>query len=142
MECLEENVGISNKICSLVTPLSVSLNMGGCALFAYIACIFLTMIYGVSLSFNMYVGLIFLTLFASMGISGIPSAALIVVLILIKSFGLPVSAIAILLGIDRVIDMFRTTINVFTGSCSAVLIAKFEGEHFLTKKVVIDNTLK
>jgi proton glutamate symport protein len=128
IKCLEEKAGVSNRIASLIVPLSASLNMAGSCIYAYLGSMFLIMVYNVPIDLTMHILIILLTLLATFGVAGIPSGCVICVLIVTKSIGLPLDAIAILLAIDRILDMFRTATNVFTGSCSAVMIAKLEGE--------------
>lgn len=128
MDCIEKNIGVSNRIGSLVIPLGTSLNMAGSALFSFIAALFISQIYAIPLTASLQVTIFIFTVIASLGVAGVPSAALVSVIIVIKGLGLPAESIGILLAIDRILDMFRTPVNVLTNSCSAILIANSEKE--------------
>jgi len=128
LSCLENRAKVSNKIASLVAPLATSLNMSGSALFAYVAAAFIALHYQVDLTFSMQIMLILVTLFASLGIAGVPAAALIGVIIILKSLNIPAESIGIIIAIDRFMDMIRSSANAATGAASAVIIAKSEKE--------------
>ena len=137
LDCVEKGAGVSNRICSLVIPLGMSLNMSGSALYECVAAMFVAQVYGLDLSFSSQVMFVLLSLLTSMGVAGIPSASLVGVVIILKAFHLPVEGIGLFLAVDRILDMCRTTVNVFSDSCCAVLVAKSEGETgILTKKTL------
>jgi len=128
MDCLEKRAGVSNRICSLVVPLGTSLNMSGSALYECVAALFIAQVYGVDMSFSAQIVVVILSLLTSMGVAGIPAASLIALIIILETFGLPVEGIGLFLAVDRILDMCRTTVNVLSDSCCAVLVAKSEGE--------------
>lgn len=128
IECVEKRAGVSNRICSLVIPLGTSLNMSGSALYECVAAMFVAQAYGVDLSFTTQVLVVMLSLIASMGVAGIPAASLVAVVVILKALGLPVEGVGLFVAMDRILDMCRTTVNVFSDSCCAVLIARSEGE--------------
>lgn len=128
MECVEKGAGVSNRVCSLVLPLGTSLNMSGSALYECVAAMFIAQAYGIDLSFITQFLIVFLALITSMGVAGIPSASLVAIIIILKVIGLPADGIGLFLAVDRLLDMCRTTVNVFSDSCCAVLVAKSEGE--------------
>lgn len=128
MECLEKQGGISNRICSLVVPLGTSLNMSGSALYECIGAMFVAQAYGITLSVGSQVIFVFMALFTSMGVVGIPAASLIAIMIILKAFGLPVEGIGLFIAVDRILDMCRTTVNVLSDICCTVMVAKSEGE--------------
>ena len=134
MDCLEKRGGISNRICGLVVPLGTSLNMSGSALYECVAVLFVAQVYGIDFSFASQVVFIFVALLTAMGIAGIPSASLLAVMMILRAFDLPVEGIGLFLAVDRILDMFRTTVNVISDSCCAVLVAKSEGERVLEKE--------
>ena len=136
IDCVEKRAGVSNKICSLVIPLGTSLNMAGSALYECVAAMFVAQSYGIDLSISTQILLVITTLIASMGVAGIPSASLVAIVIILKSIGLPLEGIGLFIAVDRILDMCRTTVNVFSDTCCAVLIAKSEGEKVLTKDPV------
>ena len=128
MECVEENVGVSNKISSFVLPLGATVNMNGTALYECAAAMFLAQAYGLDLTFGTQFSIVFIALLTSVGVAGVPSASLVAIAIILGAVGLPVEAIGVLLVFDRVLDMMRTSVNVFGDSCCAVIVARMDGE--------------
>ena len=128
MECLEKRVGISNRICSFSLPLGTSINMSGGALFLCIASLFIAHAYGVEFSFATLSLVAILSLLTSMGIAGIPSASLISLMVILQTLGVPAEGIGLIMAVDRILDMFRTTVNVLGNSTCATLLARSEGE--------------
>lgn len=128
IDSLEKRVGVSNKVSGFVAPLGATLNMDGTALYEAIAAIFIAQIYGIELSFlNQLIVCLTATL-ASIGAAGIPSAGLVTLIIVLRSVGLPIEGIGLILAVDRILDMCRTTVNVYGDSVGAAVIAKMEGE--------------
>ncbi len=128
MECVEENVGVSNKISSFVLPLGATVNMNGTALYECAAAMFLAQAYGLDLSFGVQFSIVFIALLTSVGVAGVPSASLVAIAIILGAVGLPVEAIGVLMVFDRVLDMARTSVNIFGDSCCAVIVARLTGE--------------
>lgn len=140
MDCLEKRAGISPKICSLVVPLGTSLNMSGSALYECVAALFVAQVYGIDLSASSQAIIVVLSLITSMGVTGIPAASLVALIIILETFGLPIEGIGLFLAVDRILDMCRTTVNVLSDSCCAVLVAKTEGEkNILTRTVFAED---
>jgi proton glutamate symport protein len=136
IDCVEKRAGVSNRICSLVIPLGTSLNMSGSALYECVAAMFVAQVYGIEISVFSQVIFVLLALLTSMGVAGIPAASLVAVIVILKAFGLPIEGIGLFLAVDRILDMCRTTVNVFSDSCCAILVARSEGEkNILTKTV-------
>jgi len=134
IECVEKRAGVSNRICSLVVPLGASINMSGSALYECVAAMFVAQAYGINLSFTTQFMVVILALISSIGVAGVPSASLVAVVVVLKAIGLPVEGIGLFIAVDRILDMCRTTVNVFSDSCCAVLVACTEGEkNVLTK---------
>jgi len=131
MECVEKRAGVSNRICSFVVPLGTSVNMSGSALYECVAALFIAQFYGIELSFMHQFVIVLLSLITSMGVAGIPSASLVAILIILNAMGFPAEGIALILPVDRILDMCRTTVNVFSDSSCAVLVAHTEGEKVL-----------
>lgn len=134
MDCVEKRAGVSNRICSLVIPLGTSLNMSGSALYECVAALFVAQVYGIEISIMQQFLVVFLALLTSMGVAGIPAASLVAVIVIMKAIGLPIEGIGLFLAVDRILDMCRTTVNVFSDSCCAVLVACSEGEKEILKK--------
>jgi Na+/H+-dicarboxylate symporter len=135
IDCVEKRAGVSNRICSLVIPLGTSINMSGSALYECVAAMFICQVYGIELTFTTQFTVVFLALITSIGIAGIPSASIVSLLIILKVIGVPAEGIGLLFAVDRILDMCRTAVNVFSDSCCAVLVARTEGEtNILTKQ--------
>lgn len=128
IDCVEKRAGVSNKICSLVVPLGTSINMSGSALYECVAAMFVAQAYGIDLSFSTQFLVVLMALVTSIGVAGIPSASLVAILVILKVIGLPPEGIGLFVAVDRLLDMCRTTVNVFSDSCCAVLVARSEGE--------------
>ncbi len=133
MECVRDNAGVSNRTSSFVLPLGATVNMDGTALYECVAAMFIAQAYGLELSFATQFTIVLVALLTSIGVAGIPAASLVAITIILSSIGLPVEAIGLILAVDRILDMFRTSVNVFSDSCGAVLIAKSEGEQGVLK---------
>lgn len=134
IDCVEKRAGVSNKICSLVVPLGTSINMAGSALYECVAAMFIAQVYGIEITYVTQFVVVLLALVTSIGVAGVPSASLVVIIVILKSIGLPAEGIGMILAVDRILDMCRTTVNVFSDSCCAILVAATEGEkNILTK---------
>ncbi len=131
MEAVEFKDGVSNKIASFTLPLGATVNMNGTALYECVAVIFIAQAYGIELTFVQQMIVIFTALLAAIGAAGIPMAGLVMMAVVLKAVGLPLEGIGLILAVDRILDMFRTAINVYGDTCAAVIIAKSEGETLL-----------
>ncbi len=128
MEAVEFNDGVSNKITSFTLPLGATINMDGTALYECVAAMFIAQAYGVELNFGQQVIVVFTSLLASIGAAGIPMAGLVMITVVLTAVGLPLEGVGLILAVDRILDMFRTSVNVWSDSCGSVIIAKSEGE--------------
>jgi Na+/H+-dicarboxylate symporter len=128
IECVEENAGVSNKVSSFVLPLGATVNMDGTALYECVAAMFIAQAYGVELDFGRQFLVVVTALLASIGAAGIPMAGLVMMVVILKAVGLPLEGVGLILAVDRILDMCRTTVNVWSDSCGAVVIARSEGE--------------
>ena len=128
MKAVEFEDGVSNKIASFTLPLGATVNMNGTALYECVAVIFIAQAYGIDLTFGQQIIVIFTALLAAIGSAGIPMAGLVMMTVVLNAVGLPLEGIGLILAVDRILDMFRTTINVYGDTCCAVIIAKSEGE--------------
>jgi proton glutamate symport protein len=128
LQAVESNSGVSNKISSFTLPLGATVNMDGTALYECIAVIFIAQAYSVDLSIVQQIIVVITALLASIGAAGIPMAGLVMITIVLTAVGLPLEGVGLILAVDRILDMFRTTVNVWSDSCGAVIIAKLEGE--------------
>jgi proton glutamate symport protein len=128
MESLEKNAGVSNRTSSFVLPLGATINMDGTALYECVAAMFIAQAYGLELSFSVQFVIVMTALVTSIGVAGIPSASLVAIAIILAAVGLPVEALGVLFVFDRILDMCRTSVNVFGDSCGAVIVARLQGE--------------
>ena len=128
MECVEKNAGVSNRTTSFVLPLGATINMDGTALYECVAAMFIAQAYGLDLGFGTQFTIVLVALLTSVGVAGIPSASLVAIAIILAAIGLPAEGIGLILAVDRILDMMRTSVNVFSDSCGAVIIAKTQGE--------------
>lgn len=128
MEAVEHNSGVSNKVTSFVLPLGATVNMDGTALYECVAAMFIAQAYGVEMGPLQQIIVVITALLASIGAAGIPMAGLVMITIILSAIGLPLEGIGLILAVDRILDMLRTTTNVWSDSCGAVVIANSEGE--------------
>jgi Na+/H+-dicarboxylate symporter len=128
IDCVEKRAGVSNRICSMVVPLGTSINMSGSALYECVAALFIAQAYGIEISITTQFLVVLMSLITSIGVAGIPSASLVAILVILKVIGLPAEGIGLFIAVDRLLDMCRTTVNVFSDSCCAILVARSEGE--------------
>jgi proton glutamate symport protein len=128
MDNLEHRAGVPNKYTSFVLPLGATVNMNGTALYECMAAIFIAQAYGLQLSITTQFLVCAIALVTSVGVAGIPSASLVAIAIILTAVGLPIEALGVLLVFDRVLDMLRTSVNVFGDACCATIIARLQGE--------------
>ena len=127
MKVAEEKLGVSKSTANFVLPLGSTVNMDGTAIYLGICTVFVAGLVGQDLSIADYVTVVFTATIASIGAAGIPGVALIMMSMVFASVGLPIEAIAIIAGIDRVLDMLRTTVNVTGDLAISVVIDRSEG---------------
>jgi Na+/H+-dicarboxylate symporter len=128
IDCVENRAGVSNRVSGFTLPLGATVNMDGTALYECVAAMFIAQAYGLSLDLTTQFTIVLIALLTSIGVAGIPSASLVAITIILASIGLPAEAIGMILVVDRVLDMCRTAVNVFSDSVAAVTIARLEGE--------------
>ncbi|MFO7978173.1 MAG: dicarboxylate/amino acid:cation symporter [Bacteroidales bacterium] len=131
IEAVEVNSGVSNKTTGFVLPLGATINMDGTALYQCVAVLFIAQAYGIELTILQQFIVTITALMASIGAAGIPMAGLVIITIILSAVGLPLEGVGLILAVDRILDMVRTTVNVWSDSCGAVIIAKSEGEETL-----------
>lgn len=132
IECVEKRAGISNRICSFAVPLGTSLSLSGSALYTCVASLFIAQVYGADLAFTQILTVVLLAILCSVGMAGIPSASLISVVLILQTLGVPAEGVGLIMAVERVLDMCRTVVNVFGNACCAALVARLEGEQFLS----------
>jgi len=128
MECVERRAGVPGRIGSFVLHLGATVNMDGTALYESVAAVFIAQVYGIHLGLTQQV-LVFLTAtLAAIGAAGIPSAGLVTMAIVLRAVGLPLDGIGMILAVDRILDMCRTTVNVWGDTVGCAVVARLEGE--------------
>lgn len=124
---VEERAGVSNRVSSFVLPLGATINMDGTALYEAIAVLFIAQLYhGYNLELSQQLIVAFTALLASIGAAGIPHAGLVMMVIILQAVKLPVEMQGIIIAVDRVLDMCRTSVNVWSDSCGCAVIARLE----------------
>ena len=128
IDCVENRGGVSKQTSSFVLPLGATVNMDGTALYECVAALFIAQAYGLELSLGVQFTVVITALLTSIGVAGIPSASLVAIGVILTAIGLPLEGVGLILAVDRVLDMCRTAVNVFSDSCGAVIIARSQGE--------------
>jgi Na+/H+-dicarboxylate symporter len=124
LQCAEQNLHVNRDIAGFVLPLGATVNMDGTALYEAAAALFVANLVGVDLNLIQQMIVFFTAMLAAMGAPGIPSAGMVTMLMVLQSVGLPVEAIAILLPIDRLLDAFRTSVNVEGDMIGSLVVQK------------------
>lgn len=128
MECVEDNMGVSKNITSFVLPIGATVNMDGTSMLQGVAVIFLAQLHMIDLTVAQQLIIVFTATLASIGAAAVPSAGLVMLIIVLQSVGLNPAWIAIIFPVDRILDMFRTVVNVTGDATVSTLVAKSEGE--------------
>jgi len=124
-----ERLGVPREISSFTIPLGTTVNMDGAAIYLGLATVFVAQIYGIDLSFSEQLTVLLIALLASIGSVGVPAAALVVISMVFAQVHLPMEGIALVAGVDRILDMARTTLNVMGDAVGAVVVTKLENEN-------------
>jgi len=135
METAEQKLGVSKQVSSFVLPLGATINMDGTALYQAVAVMFIAQIYGIPLSIGDQLIVVLTATLASIGAAGVPSAGIITLIIVLNSVGLGAqvqAGIALILGVDRILDMIRTAVNISGDLTASAVIARSEGETLAT----------
>ncbi len=127
-QCVEDNIGVSNQTSSFVLPLGATINMDGTALYQGVAALFIAQIYGMDLNLGEQLTIVTSATLASVGAAGVPGAGMITLAMVLTAVGVPTEGLALVLGVDRLLDMFRTATNVVGDSTAAVVMARLEDE--------------
>ncbi|UXI03252.1 dicarboxylate/amino acid:cation symporter [Photobacterium sp. TY1-4] len=128
IKCAREEMGVSKGVSSFVLPLGATINMDGTALYQGVAALFVAQAFGIDLSFADYITIVMTATLASIGTAGVPGAGLIMLSLVLTTVGLPMEGLAIIAGIDRILDMARTSVNVCGDLMVAILVGRSEGE--------------
>ena len=128
LNSIQKNAKVSKRISSFVLPLGATVNMDGTALYECVVVLFIAQLYGVDLSIATQVLVVLLALLTSIGVAGIPAASLVAITLILTAVGLPIEAMGLILVVDRILDMLRTSTNVFSDLTCTCIIARSEGE--------------
>ena len=128
MERCEEELGVSEEVSSFVLPLGATINMDGTALYQAVAAVFIAQTLNMSLDIGAQLTIVLTTVLASIGTAAVPGAGIVMLVIILESVGVPSAGIALILGVDRILDMLRTTVNVTGDATVAVIIAESEDQ--------------
>ena len=124
LRCLIEKLSYKEDKVNFIIPIGATINMDGTALFECVVVIFIAQLYGIDLSFIEQLLILLLALITSVGVAGIPSASFVAIIVILGAVGLPFEAVGIIIGIDRLLDMLRTSVNVYGDTCCVSVIAK------------------
>jgi Na+/H+-dicarboxylate symporter len=128
IQACEEKLGVPPDIASFVLPLGATVNMNGSALYHGVSAVFIAQVYGIPLTLGDQVMIVLTATLASIGAAGAPGVAVLMLVIVLEQVGIPVEGISLILGVERILDMFRTTVNITGDASAAVVIAASEGE--------------
>jgi Na+/H+-dicarboxylate symporter len=128
LDCVTNRCGIKARVSSFVLPLGATINMDGTALYESVAAVFIAQVYGIELGFSQQVLVFFTATLAAIGAAGIPSAGLVTMAIVLKAVGLPLEGIGMILAVDRILDMCRTSVNVWGDTVGCSVVARLQGE--------------
>ena len=128
MECAEKNLGVSEEVSSFVLPLGATINMDGTALYQAVAAVFIAQTLGLGLDLGAQLTILLTAVLASIGTAAVPSAGIVMLVIILESVGVPSAGIALILGVDRILDMCRTVTNVTGDLTVATIVAATEGQ--------------
>jgi len=128
MECVEENLGVPREISSFALPLGATINMDGTALYQGVAAVFIAQVYGMDLGLGQQLTIVLTATLASIGTAGTPGAGMAMLVIVLKSIGVPIEGVGLILGMDRILDMCRTAVNVTGDASCAMVVAAMDGK--------------
>lgn len=126
IRCVRENLGVPARVASFVCPLGATINMNGTALYQALSALLIAQVFGVELTLTQQLMIVLTTVLASVGSPGIPGGGIIMFIVVLGSVGLPVEGVALILAVDRLLDLFRTVVNVVGDAVTAVVLARFE----------------
>ncbi len=128
MERVQNNLGVEEEVASFVLPVGATINMDGTSLYQAVAAVFISMAVGNDITFAEQITIVVTALLASIGAAGVPGAGIIMLVIVLKAIDVPVEGIALILGVDRILDMVRTAVNITGDAAVAVAVAHLEGK--------------
>ncbi len=127
MECAEQRLGVKEEVSSFVLPIGATINMDGTALYQGVAAVFIAQLYAMDLTLGQQLTIVLTATLASIGTAGVPGVGMIMLVIVLQSVGIPLQGIAVILGVDRILDMCRTSCNVTGDAMVCAVVANSEG---------------
>ena len=124
MECVEDNLGVDEEVASFVLPTGATINMDGTSVYQGVAAVFIAQAFGLDLSLSAQLGIVFTATLASIGTAAVPSAGIVMLVIVLAQAGIPEAGLALIFAIDRPLDMCRTVVNVTGDAAVSMLVAK------------------
>lgn len=128
LEAVKKRLGVKNQVASFIIPLGATINMDGTAIMQGVATVFIAQAFNVDISLSGYLMVILTATLASIGTAGVPGVGLITLALVLTQVGLPVEGIALIIGVDRLLDMTRTVVNVVGDATVATIVARSEGQ--------------
>ncbi len=128
LRCVTERIGVNNSVASFTVPFGATINMDGTAIMQGVATVFLANVYGIDLGLGGYLTVIAMAVLASIGTAGVPGVGLVMLTMVLGQVGLPIEGIALILGVDRLMDMIRTVVNITGDAVVSTIVAKGEGQ--------------
>ena len=128
LQVTEEDLGVSNDVAAFVLPLGATVNMNGTAIYQGVSTIFIAQVFGISLGLGDLLTVVLTATLASIGAAGVPGIGMVTLTIVLTQLGIPLEGIALVVGVERILDMTRTAVNVTGDTCCSVWVAKTEGE--------------
>jgi len=139
MECVENNLNVSEEVSSFVLPLGATINMDGTSLYQSVAAVFIAHAMGLELTLTSQLAIVLTAILASIGSAGVPGAGMVMLVIVLEAAGIPAAGLALIVAPDRPLDMCRTIINITGDATVAVTVASTEGEQVGVKRVISEN---
>ncbi len=137
MECVEKELGVSNEVASFVLPVGVTINMDGTSCYQAIAAVFIAQVFGIDLDIYDQLIIVVTATLASIGTPGVPGGSIVMLIIVLTSVGIPIEGLALILGIDRPLDMLRTVVNVTGDATVSTIVAQTEGQLNYQPKLIV-----
>lgn len=128
METCQHRLGVSKRIVNFVLPLSITVNMNGSALYQAVSAVFIAQVYGIPLNLVDQIVIVLMATLSAVGAPGVPGASFMMLVVVLSQVGIPIEGVALVLGVERILDMLRTTVNIVGDSTAAVVLAEWEGE--------------
>jgi Na+/H+-dicarboxylate symporter len=138
IESAQEDLGVSDEVSSFVLPLGATINMDGTALYQGVAVMFIAQVLGIDLTWSAQLMVVLTATLASIGAAGVPSAGIIILAVVLVQAGVPETGIALIMGVDRILDMCRTAVNVTGDLACAAFVARSEGEELIPHPVGVE----